>query len=93
MYRRLNCELFFVFPGIPQPLRKTLPEDRRPETRKQAWEAYQNGRTSEAMSLWNSIGSVAYTEVLNLVFEILQRAGIDFMRAPFSAAAQASRSI
>jgi hypothetical protein len=34
-FRKLNCELFIVFSGIPQPMRKTPPVDTRPEVRKQ----------------------------------------------------------
>lgn len=34
-FRKLNCELFIVFNGIPQPMRKSLPLDTRPDVRKQ----------------------------------------------------------
>jgi hypothetical protein len=38
--------------------------------------------------MWQSLGSVAQQDLQNAVIEILQQAGVDYMRAPYSATAQ-----
>ncbi|KAJ1925949.1 hypothetical protein IWQ60_004210 [Tieghemiomyces parasiticus] len=77
----------FVFSGIGL-LRKDKPfssEDQRPARRAGAWSLYDHQRTEAALSQWQSSGSTSQPDLLNDVFRILRRHGVDFMRAPYSA--------
>jgi len=76
---------FFVFNGLAVKRDKPFSfEDLRPSKRDMAWSSYQSGRYDAAQDSWLKSNSLNQTDYIQLVFQILNEAGVEFMRAPYS---------
>ncbi|KAI9467964.1 MAG: PIN domain-like protein [Benjaminiella poitrasii] len=89
-FKSSGIQPIFVFSGL-SILRKDRPfstEDTRPSHRATAWDFYDRGKLDLAMSNWASSSSIHSAELLNTVFQILHKHGVEFIRAPYSSWAQ-----
>lgn len=88
--RANHIQPIIVFSGL-SILRKDKPfsiKDRRPLQRATGWDYYEQGRLEKALSSWSDSGGVPPADLLNLVFHVLHKHNVEFMRAPYSAWAQ-----
>jgi hypothetical protein len=86
----------FVFPGV-EPCRKDKPyslhteeQNLRSIRRHQAWENFEKGKTDMATMGFASSSSTGYKDVLRLVHRLFKHRRVEFMTAPYLAAAQVS---
>ncbi|CAO3674388.1 unnamed protein product [Umbelopsis vinacea] len=91
-FRKHRIQPVFVFQGLNM-VRKDKPfsnQDNRPSRRESGWEAYQNGKLDQALSMWASSGGVQQSDMIPYVMEILTENKVEFIRAPYSQWAQLS---
>jgi hypothetical protein len=87
--RQHGIQPIFIFPGL-SILRKDKPfshEDSRPSQRATGWDFYDKKKVDLAMNSWSS-GAIHPPDLLNVVFHILNKNNVEFIRAPYSAWAQ-----
>ncbi|KAJ1672869.1 hypothetical protein EV182_006331, partial [Spiromyces aspiralis] len=88
--RKHDITPIFVFNGLALP-RKDKPfsiEDTRPNVRNMGWKSLWNGNQTQALETWVHANSVYATDLVPLVIRTLQKNGVEFIRAPYSAMGQ-----
>ncbi|KAF9946647.1 hypothetical protein BGZ65_009513, partial [Modicella reniformis] len=89
-FKAASIHPLFVFSGLAL-IRKEKPffnEEGRIAKRNTAWDAVNHGKMDMAMSSWNTSFIIHQPDLIHLVIRILKEHNIDYIRAPYGAAAQ-----
>ncbi|KAJ1670060.1 hypothetical protein GGF38_001789 [Coemansia sp. RSA 25] len=85
--RRNNITPIVVFNGLAvarKDGRAFSKDDARAANRHRAWELYRQGHTEQAQRGWAAAPALAQGDMVPFVMRVLQRLGVEVMRAPYS---------